>query len=263
MTIIRRLSPRLFAGSSVFAVLTICLIVGTEMAAAWKRDMCIPGDIYIDTTNERHARGCKFCENWCIEECSDLHLPAVSYGCRDGGDLRCRCCCGKSSPLSSPPSPPTFLAQPLSEFDGSTWPHDHDICKPEAQERMLKIKHKDGRHCNRFPSCEESCQKEGLWMTRAECVGGGFAYPNPNYQWFEQCCCGKSKPPPPPPPPLPPPPPPPPPPSAFQPPPPPPPPSPSFQPPPPPPLPSFKSYKDMTFAELYQCCYATQSKHSS
>ncbi|KAI3833773.1 hypothetical protein MKX03_016805 [Papaver bracteatum] len=234
MTIIRRQSPRLFTGSSVFVVLTICLIV--EMAAAWKRDMCIPGDVYIDTTNGHHGKGCKFCEKWCIDECSDLELPAVSYGCRDGGDLRCRCCCGKSSPLSSPPSPPTFLGQPLSEFDGSTWPHEYDICKQDEQEKILRIKHPHGRHCIHRPSCEESCRREGLWMTRAECVGGGFAHPNPSYQWFEQCCCGKFKPPPSPPPPP---------------------------PPPSPMVPPHKSHTDMSFSELYQCCFATQPKPSS
>ncbi|KAI3974672.1 hypothetical protein MKX01_021516 [Papaver californicum] len=222
--------------SNVFVVLTICLVVSIDMAAAWKRDMCVPGDVYIDSKNDRpHGTDCNFCEKWCKEECSDLDLPAASYSCRAGGDIRCKCCCGKTLPSSSYPSSPTLNPQPNPEFDGP-WPHDINICMKE--EKYLKIKHKDGRHCISKPSCEESCKKEGLWFTRAECGAGGRAFPNPHYEWYEQCCCGKSKPsspPPSPPPPSPPPP------SPTSPPPPsPPPPSPTPAPvsPPPPPSPS-------------------------
>ncbi|RZC71761.1 hypothetical protein C5167_034953, partial [Papaver somniferum] len=158
MTIIRRRSPMFFTGSSVFAVFTICLIAGTEMAAAWKRDMCVDGDVYLDSQNGRKEKmDCKFCEKWCMDECSDMDLPAVSYGCRDGGDMRCKCCCGKSSPLSDPPTPPTLLPLSLNDFEGA-WPHDYDICKPQEQEKYLKIKHPHGRHCLKRPECEERCQ---------------------------------------------------------------------------------------------------------
>ncbi|KAI3892364.1 hypothetical protein MKW92_015283 [Papaver armeniacum] len=214
MGIIWKRSPGFFTSSSVFAILTTCLIViiSTDMAAAWKRDMCIPGDVYIDSQNARpQGTNCTFCEDWCKEECSDLECsallyPAVSYGCYLGGDIRCKCCCGKSP--SSLPSSPTRTPLPDSEFSGP-WPHDINICKPE--ERYIKIKHKNGRHCVKKPSCEESCNKEGLWSTRSECGAGGRAFPDPAYEWYEQCCCGKSKPspppspsPPPPPPPSPP-----------------------------------------------------------
>ncbi|KAI3965414.1 hypothetical protein MKX01_042895 [Papaver californicum] len=241
MGIIWRRSPGFFSSSSVFVVLAICLIVSTEMATAWKRDMCIPGDVYIDTLNARPSgRDCNFCEKWCIDECSDLDLPAVSYSCRLGGDVRCKCCCGRSFPSSPSPSSPTLLPLPDSEFDGP-WPHDINICKPK--DRYIKIKHKDGRDCVKKPSCEESCKKEGLFLTREECGAGGRADPDPNYEWYEQCCCGKVKPPSPPsPPPSPPPPP------SF--------PSPPSPPPPSPPSPPKLECED---GDRYTSVYSTHT----
>ncbi|KAI3914244.1 hypothetical protein MKW98_029248 [Papaver atlanticum] len=200
MGIIWRRSPALLYSSSFFAILTICLIVSIDMASAWKRDMCLPGDIYIDSTNDppQGSKDCKFCLKWCKEECSDLDLPASSYSCLAAGDIRCKCCCGKSLPSSSYPSSPREVSQLHSEFKGP-WPQDINLCMKD--DKYLKIKHKDGRHCISKPSCEESCKKEGLRMTRAECGAGGRASPNPHYEWYEQCCCGKLKPSPPPPPP--------------------------------------------------------------
>ncbi|KAI3965411.1 hypothetical protein MKX01_042892 [Papaver californicum] len=118
MAIIRRHSPGYFTGSNhVFAILTIGLLLSTEMAAAWKRDMCIPGDVYIDSQNGHpQGRDCNFCEKWCRDECSDLDLPAVSYSCRLGGDVRCKCCCGRSFPSSPSPSSPTLIPLPDSDF---------------------------------------------------------------------------------------------------------------------------------------------------
>ncbi|MCL7023025.1 hypothetical protein MKW94_002186, partial [Papaver nudicaule] len=144
MQIIRKGPPGFFTCSSVFAILTICLIVSTERAAAWKRDMCKPGDVYIDSLNDRPSGiTCQFCENECIEECSDLNLSPISYGCLLVGSIRCKCCCGKSSPSSSP-SPPTLLSLPDSEFNGG-WPHDYNIC--QRDEKYLKKKHRDGMDC--------------------------------------------------------------------------------------------------------------------
>ncbi|KAI3892361.1 hypothetical protein MKW92_015280 [Papaver armeniacum] len=198
MRIIWRQSPGIFNSSSVFAILTICLIVSTDMATAWKRDMCIPGDVYMDSRNHPgKGTGCEFCENWCSKQCLDLQLPAVSYGCLVAGDndIRCKCCCGKSSSSVSSSSLPTLVPHlPVSEFNGG-WPHEYNICEPgEDYEKIERI---DGRYCINNPSCEEKCRRKERWLTRAECVAGGQAVPNPSYKWYEQCCCGKFKPPPP------------------------------------------------------------------
>ncbi|KAI3892356.1 hypothetical protein MKW92_015275 [Papaver armeniacum] len=230
MEIIRRRSPGFFTSSSshVFAILAICVLLSTEMAAAWKRDICIPGDVYIDSRNHpAKGTGCEFCENWCSKQCLDLELPAVSYGCLVAGDtdIRCKCCCGRSlSSSESSSTLPTLLNRPESEFNGG-WPHDYNIC--QSGEDHEKVERVDGRFCIKNPSCEEKCRKKGRWLTRAECVAGGQAVPNPSYKWYEQCCCGLVKPPPPPSPPPPPP-------SPSPPKPPPPPPSPSPPTPPPP-----------------------------
>ncbi|RZC68068.1 hypothetical protein C5167_031323, partial [Papaver somniferum] len=208
MAIIRRRSPGFFTSSSghVF-VLAICVLLSTEMAAAWTRDMCIPGDVYIDSRSyPAKGTGCGFCETWCSKQCSDLELPAVSYGCFVPGDTdyRCKCCCGRSSSsVSSNSSLPTLLTNVTeSEFNGG-WPQDYNIC--QAGEDHVWVERFDGRFCTKNPSCEETCRKRKRWLTRAECVAGGSAFPNPYYKWYEQCCCGVCKPPPPPQPPLPPP----------------------------------------------------------
>ncbi|MCL7032814.1 hypothetical protein MKW94_006804 [Papaver nudicaule] len=260
MQIIRKPSHGFFTCSSVFTIL-VCLIVSTERAAAWK-SMCKPGDVYIDSTNDRPSgTTCQFCENECIEECSDLNLSPISYSCLARGDILCKCCFlgvitavipTKSSPSSSP-SPPTLLPLPDSEFSGP-WPHDYNICQPN--EKYLSKKHRDGMDCVKRSSCEKSCTAEGLWLTRAECVAGGRAFANPSFQWYEQCCCGKVKPSPPPP--SPPPPFPSPPPPSPPPPPPPSPPPPSPSPPPPtPPVNICRAGEAYVPTQVTSCSFCT------
>ncbi|KAI3843802.1 hypothetical protein MKX03_017999 [Papaver bracteatum] len=224
-----------FSSSSVLAII-ICLFAALEMASAWK-SICIPGDIYIDST--AHApipKGltCTFYKNWCDEQCSILGLPPVKYGCRLQNDIRCKCCCGSSPPSpSSPPSQPLPPPAPQSpsEFEGE-WPHMYEICT-DGQENLI-FNHDNGTECVSKPKCEKECRDVGLLMARKECVAGGESYPRPWYKWYEQCCCKTPPPPPPSPPPPPPPSPPPPPPS---------PPPPSPPPPPPPPSPSGRTCK--------------------
>ncbi|KAI3994924.1 hypothetical protein MKX01_041333 [Papaver californicum] len=184
--------------SSVFAII-ICLFASLEMASAWK-SICIPGDIYIDSTGKAPlppGRTCTFCSDWCDAQCSILGLPQVKYGCRLDHEIRCRCCCGSSppSPFSPPslPLPPPAPQSP-SEFHGR-WPQEYEICTDEQE--YLIFNHDNGTECIQKPKCEQECRDIGLSMARKECVAGGYTSPREWYRWYEQCCCQNPSPPPP------------------------------------------------------------------
>ncbi|RZC91603.1 hypothetical protein C5167_027668 [Papaver somniferum] len=78
MEVTRRRSHGFFFNSSVFATI-LCLIISLETASAWRRDLCIPGDIYMDSTSTPLPPGasCQFCTDWCDEQCLVLGLPQV------------------------------------------------------------------------------------------------------------------------------------------------------------------------------------------
>ncbi|KAI3920645.1 hypothetical protein MKW92_021006 [Papaver armeniacum] len=198
MEVTRRRSPEYFFNSSVFATAILCLIA-LETASAWRRDLCIPGDIYMDSTSTPLPPGasCQFCTDWCDEQCLVLGLPQVNYGCLVSTySIRCRCCCGRSPPSpSSPPSPalPPPAPQSQSEFEG-LWPQHYNICLSGQEYRVFY--HEDGLDCIQKPVCEEYCNRKNVPMARSECVSGGSAYPEPRYEWFEQCCCADPSPPP-------------------------------------------------------------------
>ncbi|KAI3968903.1 hypothetical protein MKW92_034605 [Papaver armeniacum] len=199
MELTRRRSPGFFA-------IFICLIVSLETASAWRRDLCIPGDIYMDSTSTPLPPGgatCQFCIDWCDEQCLVLGLPQVNHGCLvSSNTIRCRCCCGRGrSPPSpsSPPSPPLPPPAPQSQFEfEGLWPQHYNICESGQEYRVFY--HEDGLDCIQKPVCESYCNRKKVPMARSECVAGGFVYPEARYEWFEQCCCADPSPPPPPPP---------------------------------------------------------------
>ncbi|KAI3942814.1 hypothetical protein MKW92_035146 [Papaver armeniacum] len=197
MSLTRGRSPGFFA-------IIICLFVSLGTASAWM-SICVPGDIYIDSTGRAPlppGTTCTYCTDWCDAQCSILGLPQVDYGCRleTNNDIKCRCCCGSSPPSpSSPPSlprpPPAPQAE--SEFHGG-YPHEYNICT--AGQTYLVLVHTNGTECISEPKCEQGCKDIGLSMARKECVAGGYTYPPPaTYTWREQCCCKTPSPPPPPP----------------------------------------------------------------
>ncbi|KAI3847627.1 hypothetical protein MKW92_018153 [Papaver armeniacum] len=187
-----------FSSSTLLFAVIICLFGSLEMASAWK-SICIPGDIYIDSTHKAPlppGRNCNFCSDWCDTQCSILGLPQVKYGCRHDHELRCRCCCGSSPPSpSSPPSGPLPPPAPQSpsEFHGG-WPQEYEICT-DGQEYLI-FNHDSGTECIQKPKCEQECRAIGLSMARKECVAGGYTFPREWYRWYEQCCCQNPSPPP-------------------------------------------------------------------
>ncbi|MCL7033092.1 hypothetical protein MKW94_025810 [Papaver nudicaule] len=147
------------------------------MASAWKRDLCIPGDIYMDSTSTPLPPGasCQFCIDWCDAQCLVLGRPQVNHGCLvSSTTIRCRCCCGRGrSPPSpdSPPSPPLPPPVPQSQFEfEGMWPQHYKVII-----MMMKI--------SVFKNLNA---RDIVDLVR--------------YEWFEQCCCVDPSPPPPPPP---------------------------------------------------------------
>ncbi|XP_026459564.1 uncharacterized protein LOC113360249 [Papaver somniferum] len=204
MAITRKKPNGFFPNSQMFAMI-VCLSVCAEMAimaSAW-RNICIPGDVYIDLGSEYRNPVCKDCTNWCKEQCSNLGTSMVSERCKiNGNTRRCKCCCKGPTPTPSPSttrSPPVAPSPPLDpdDFTGPV-PWEYDICMPGQTRR--NIKRPNGKDCMNKPVCEEECKKEGRVVARVECVACC------GDRWYNQCCCGDRIPSPPPPSPPPPPP---------------------------------------------------------
>ncbi|KAI3877171.1 hypothetical protein MKW92_051126 [Papaver armeniacum] len=197
-------------------------------------NICVPGDIYMDSYTVGGQRACNSCTNWCKSQCSKLELSMVKGTDKclrnPQNTIRCKCCCEKPFSPPKPPLPPS-----ASKFEGHH-PWTFNICV--SNQIYEKLKHPNGKDCIHKPLCEKTCNQKGLSKARSECVAAGSMV-SP-LAWYEQCCCEKLVPSPPPPSP-PPPPPSPPPPSPPPPPPSPPPPSPPPSPPPPSPPPPSPS----------------------
>ncbi|KAI3871168.1 hypothetical protein MKW98_015068 [Papaver atlanticum] len=209
MAITKRRSPGFFSGSSVlFAILGYLFIITfTGTASAWK-NICIPGDIYIDSefVVKWRAGNCLDCQVWCMELCSDLGTSMVNYRCHfpSYSTVQCKCCCERfpsSSPEPQPSRPPSPLPDP---DDFSPAPYDYNICMPG--QTYLKIKRTDGVDCIHKSLCNEKCKEKERLTVRTECVANCSGSPVRVYEWYEQCCCGNLIPSHPPPSPVPPPP---------------------------------------------------------
>ncbi|KAI3983642.1 hypothetical protein MKX01_042478 [Papaver californicum] len=171
MAITKRSTPRFFSSSSVFAVLAYLFISTVMMASAWK-NICVPGDIYIDSQAvvKRRMAVCIDCTVWCMELCLDLGTSTIDHRCRvpSYSTVQCKCCCERLPHSSSPPPPPLPLPPPLDpadDFSGPA-PYEYDICMPG--QTYLKIKR----------------ERDG------DCVSNCNGFPVRVYEWYEQCCCG-------------------------------------------------------------------------
>ncbi|MCL7021566.1 hypothetical protein MKW94_019629, partial [Papaver nudicaule] len=167
-------------------------------------NICNPGDLYIDSTNQVTPASCDngYCTNWCKDLCSGMGTLATQDRCHiNGATTDCKCCCQRTPP--SPCDPP-YPAPGPSDFEGPA-PYDYQICT-DAQ-TLKKVQRTDGKDCMSKSLCEAECSKLGLLVARTECVANSNDVPGKVYHWYEQCCCGTTVPPPPPPCPPPPPPP--------------------------------------------------------
>ncbi|RZC52862.1 hypothetical protein C5167_021288 [Papaver somniferum] len=179
----------------VFAIV-VSIFVYAEMVSAWK-NMCVPGDIYMDLTVNITDPKCNNCTTWCKSECSKFELSMVKDTDKclvKSPTLRCKCCCETPSSPEKPPLPPSASEFNVTEPE----PYNYEIC--EGNQTSEKFKHPDGKRCIHKPLCEEYCNEKGLSKARSECVAA--AYNTYRLNWYEQCCCEKLVPPPPPAPPT-------------------------------------------------------------
>ncbi|KAI3910140.1 hypothetical protein MKW98_014525 [Papaver atlanticum] len=184
-------SPGFFSSYSIFAIV-VSTFVYAEMVSAWK-NICVPGDIYMDLTITTIQPECSTCTTWCESECSKLELSLVKDTDKcsvKSSTLRCKCCCETPSSPEKPPLPPS-----ASEFVG-TEPYNYEIC--ESNQTSEKFQHPDGKDCIHKPLCEKSCNEKGLPKARSECVAAAHNSFT-KLIWYEQCCCENLAPPPPPP----------------------------------------------------------------
>ncbi|XP_026377807.1 uncharacterized protein LOC113272118 [Papaver somniferum] len=108
--ITKKRSPGFFPSYSTVIAIVVCIFAYAEVVSAWK-NICVPGDIYMDSYTVGGQRACNSCTNWCKSQCSKLELSMVKGTDKclrnPQNTIRCKCCCEKPFSPPKPPLPPS------------------------------------------------------------------------------------------------------------------------------------------------------------